>query len=186
MLDELIDRIADRVRVEREDRRWPLADLAERSGVSKAMISRIERGESSPTTAVLARLCAAFGLTLSTFLTRAEGRGGRLIRAAQQPSWTDPETGCVRRLVSPSAGGPIEMVAVDLPTGAEMTYPAAMYAVFHQVVWVLTGDLVLVEGETAHRLGAGDCLELGSPADCQFRNETDTPCRYLVAAGRRA
>lgn len=186
MLDELTDRIADRVRVEREDRRWPLADLAERSGVSKAMISKIERGESSPTTAVLARLCAAFGLTLSTFLTRAEGRSGCLVRAAQQPSWTDPETGCVRTLVSPRAGGPIEMVAVDLPANAEMTYPAAMYAVFHQVVWVLAGELVLVEGESAHRLGPGDCLELGSPADCHFRNETDTPCRYLVAAGRRA
>jgi transcriptional regulator with XRE-family HTH domain len=181
----LTDRIAARVRIERDARKWSLADVAEQSGVSKAMISKIERGESSPTTTVLGRLCGAFGLTLSTFLTRAEGHAGRLIRASEQPSWTDPETGCVRTLISPSAGGSIEIVAVDLPASAEVTFPASIYAVFHQIVWVLAGRLTLVEGETEYLLHYGDCLELGPPAQCTFRNETDEPCRYLVAAGRR-
>ncbi len=185
ILDDLTDKIAARVRIEREARKWSMADVAEHSGVSRAMISKIERGESSPTTTVLGRLCGAFGLTLSTFLTRAEGYAGRLIRASEQPSWTDPETGCVRSLISPRAGGPIEMVAVDLPAGAEIMFPASIYAVFHQIVWVLVGQLTLVEGETEHLLDVGDCLELGPPAQCTFRNETDEPCRYLVAAGRR-
>ena len=110
ILDIVTDKIAARLRVEREARNWSLAELAEQSGVSKAMISKIERGESSPTTMVLGRLCGAFGLTLSTFMTRAEGHSGRLIRAPEQPSWTDPESGSVRTLISPSAGGPIEMV----------------------------------------------------------------------------
>ncbi len=185
ILDDLTNKVAKRVRIERKARKWSLADIARRSGVSKALISKIERGESSPTTAILGRLCGAFGLTLSTFLTRAEGHGERLIRAAQQPSWTDPESGCVRRLISPSAGGPIELVAVDLPAAAEVVFPASIYAVFHQIVWVLSGQLILVEGETEHLLQKGDCLELGSPAQCMFRNQTDEPCRYLVAAGRR-
>ncbi len=185
ILDDLTDRIAARVRIEREVRKWSLADVAEHSGVSRAMISKIERGESSPTTTVLGRLCGAFGLTLSTFLTRAEGRAGRSIRATEQPSWTDPETGCVRTLISPSPGGPIEIVAVDLPAGAEVMFPASIYAVFHQIVWVLAGQLTLAEGETEYLLDVGDCLELGPPAPCTFRNETDEPCRYLVAASRR-
>ena len=92
ILDELTDKVAARVRIEREARNWSLADVAAHSGVSRAMISKIERGESSPTTTVLGRLCGAFGLTLSTFLTRAEGHAGRLIRAAEQPSWADPAT----------------------------------------------------------------------------------------------
>lgn len=185
ILDDLTDKVATRVRTERESRNWSLAEIAERSGVSKAMISKIERGESSPTTTVLGRLCGAFGLTLSTFLTRAEGNSGRLIRAGEQPSWTDPETGCQRTLISPSAGGPIEMVAVDLPAGADMTFPASLYAVFHQLVWVMAGALTVMEGQTEHRLKAGDCLELGTPAPCTYRNPTDSPCRYLVAAGQR-
>ncbi len=185
ILDDLTERIAAHVRIERKTREWSLADIAERSGVSKAMISKIERGESSPTTAVLGRLCGAFGLTLSTFLTRAEGHTSRLIRTTEQPSWTDPETGIIRTLISPNAGGPIEIVAVDLPVGTEVVFPASIYAVFHQSIWVLAGQLTLIEGETKHLLHVGDCLELGTPAQCTYRNEADKPCRYLVVAGRR-
>ncbi len=184
-MDDLTDGIAARVRTEREVRKWSLANLAKRSDVSKAMISKIERGESSPTTTVLGRLCGAFGLTLSTFLTRAEGHAGRLIRASEQPSWVDPETSCVRTLISPSAGGPIEMVAVDLRAGTEVMFPASIYAVFHQLVLILDGQLTLTEGEINHLLNVGDCLELGSPSQCSFSNKTRKTCRYLVATSRR-
>ncbi len=184
-LDDLTNIIAARVRAERETRNWSLADLASQSGVSKAMISKIERGESSPTTAVLGRLCGAFGLTLSTFLTRAEGSTGRLVRAAEQPSWADPNSGAVRTLISPVAGGPIELVTVDLPAGAELAFPASIYAVFQQLVLVLDGRLTLHEGEGRHVLDAGDCIELGPPSHCTFKNESDDPCRYLAAASRR-
>jgi transcriptional regulator with XRE-family HTH domain len=185
IIDNLTDGIAARVRTERETRKWSLADLARHSEVSKAMISKIERGESSPTTAVLGRLCGAFGLTLSTFLTRAEGYAGRLIRASEQPNWVDPESGSVRTLISPNAGGPIEMVAVDLPAGAEVIFPASIYAVFHQIVLVLAGQLTLMEGESKHLLDVGDCLELGPPSQCMFSNKTKKFCRYLVASSRR-
>ncbi len=186
IVDDLTDGIAARLRAEREARKWSMADLARYSDVSKAMISKIERGESSPTTAVLGRLCGAFGITLSTFLTRAEGNAGRLVRAGEQPSWLDPETGCVRTLISPSAGGPIEIVTIDLPPAAEVRFPASIYAVFHQIVWVQCGQLTLVEGENQHLLDVGDCLELGAPSKCVFKNKTEELCRYLVAASRRA
>lgn len=52
--------IARRIRLEREARNWSLADLAERSGVSKATISKIERDEMSPTATILLRLASAF------------------------------------------------------------------------------------------------------------------------------
>src|SRR3954453_17265099 len=65
--------ISHRLRLEREARQWSLGTVAERSGVSKAMISKIERGEASPTAALLGRLSGAFGLTLSGALTFVEG-----------------------------------------------------------------------------------------------------------------
>ncbi len=77
------------------------------------------------------------------------------------------------------------MVAVDLPAAAEIIFPASIYAVFRQIVWMLAGQLTLIEGEAEYHLNAGDCLELGPPAQCTFRNDTDEPCSYLVAAGRR-
>ena len=73
IVDPLVGRIAARVRTERERRRWTLAQLADVSGVSQAMISRIERGESSPTAVVLGKLSAAFQLSVASLLALAEG-----------------------------------------------------------------------------------------------------------------
>jgi transcriptional regulator with XRE-family HTH domain len=159
--------------------------LAERSGVSRAMIAKVERAEAQPTAALLGRLSAALGLTLSELVARAEHDDRRLLRAAQQPRWVDPGTGYERRAISPAAGAPLELVEVDLPAGAEVSYPADAYAFIHQQIWVLDGELRFREGEVDHRLGPGDCLALGPPAPCSFHNDTGRPSRYLVALARR-
>ena len=99
LVNDSSQRLARRLKLEREARNWSLAELAERSGVSKAAISKIERGDVSPTAVVLLRLATAFDLTLAGLLTLAESGGERLVRAADQPEWTDPETGYVRRQV---------------------------------------------------------------------------------------
>src|SRR6187549_836743 len=109
-------RIARRLRLERDARGWSLADLAERSGVSKATISKIEREEMSPTAVILVRLAGAFDLTLAGLLLRAEG-GARLSRAADQPIWRDPATGYLRRQVFSRPDHPVEVVQVEMPAG---------------------------------------------------------------------
>lgn len=180
------DGLARRLRLEREARGWSLADLAARSGVSKAMISKVERAEASPTAALLGRLSGAFGLTLSTLMARAEGEAGQIQRQAAQPVWVDPATGYRRRQVSPHrAETPLDLIEVELPAGAEIAYPAASYAFIRQMVWMLDGTLIFREGEATHRLEAGDCLALGAPADCSFANRSELPCRYLVAVVRQ-
>lgn len=178
-------RLAGRLRLEREARGWSLAELAGRSGVSKAMISKVERGEASPTAALLGRLSGAFGLTLSTLLARAEMAGGRLLRAADQPLWRDPATGYVRRHVSPASDLPLDLVRVELPAGASVSYPASSYAFIRQLIWVLAGRLDFTEGEIVHELAEGDCLELGPPADCMFHAPGPGPSVYLVVVLRQ-
>src|SRR5471030_1179825 len=101
--------LANRLRMERESRNWTLADLATRSGISRAMLSKIERREASPTAALLGRLAAAFGLTLSQLFAPMDGPPmGQVARADQQPVWRDPETGFVRRSLSPPGPVPLE------------------------------------------------------------------------------
>jgi len=174
-------RIARRLRDEREARGWSLGELAQRAGVSKAMISKVERGEASPTAALLGRLSAAFQLTLATLLARAESDDGRLVRARDQARWRDPETRYVRRQVFARARSPLELVEVELPAGAKVSFPAGSYAFIRQLVWVLRGRLAIQEGAERHELGPGDCLEFGAPADSSFHNESKSACRYLVA-----
>jgi transcriptional regulator with XRE-family HTH domain len=184
--DQLSARLAATVRSARDAQALSVSALAERSGVSRAMIAKIERGEAQPTAALLARLSAGLGLTLSELIARAEQPGDRrLVRAAQQPVWTDPDTGYVRRAISPPAGGPLELVEVELPAGAEVPIAADSYTFIHQQIWVLDGHLRFVEGDEVHELDAGDCLQLGDPAPCVFVNPTRRACRYLVALSKR-
>lgn len=185
MTDPLSAALAATVQAARQARGLSGGALAERSGVSRAMISKIERGEVQPTAALLGRLSAALGMTLSELVANAERDDRRLVRAAEQPTWTDPDSGYTRRAISPVAGGPIELVEVSLPAGAEVAYPAETYTFIHQQIWVLEGSLHLREGATEHLLAEGDCLQFGAPAHCVFHNPSGAPCRYLVALTRR-
>jgi transcriptional regulator with XRE-family HTH domain len=177
--------LARRLRLEREARGWSLAEVAERSGVSKAMISKIERAEVSATAALLVRLSSAFGLTLAGLLVRAEEQSGRLSRAADQPSWTDPETGYIRKQVLALPSHPIELAEIELPAGRRVNFPAHSFALIRQAVWVRSGSLVITEGEERHSLNPGDCLAFGAPSDVTFANEAKTSCRYVVALYRQ-
>ena len=178
--DTINQRISTRIRIERESRSWSLSDLAERAGVSRAMIHKIERGESSPTATLLGRLSGAFGISMSTLIARAEMQEGKLLRVENQPVWHDPQTGYLRRHVSPRSDLPIDLVQIELPAGSDVPMPASSYALARQLIWLQQGELVFVEGDTRHDMRAGDCLELGPPNDCRFINESTMPCVYLV------
>lgn len=178
--DNINQRISARIRIERESRGWSLSELAERAGVSRAMIHKIERGESSPTATLLARLSGALGISMSTLIARAEMPQGRLLRFSDQPVWRDPQSHYLRRHISPRSDLPIDLVQVELPAGSDIPMPAASYALARQLIWLQEGELTFIEGETRHEMKAGDCLELGPPNDCRFINESTAPCRYLV------
>ncbi|PWI18279.1 LacI family transcriptional regulator [Streptomyces sp. Act143] len=187
IVDPLVRQIAARVRAERERRRWTLAQLAEASGVSQAMISRIEREESSPTAVVLGKLSAAFRLSVSSLLAPLEGGAAtdeeRVRRQADAAEWRDPGTGYRRRQIT-SPRFPAEIAEIRLPAGAQVPYPAAAFAFIRQVVWVLEGQLTFHEGDRVHELHPGDTIELGEPAPRTFANDTDTECRYVVVLAR--
>jgi len=178
-------RLAARLLTEREQRGWSVAELAAKSGVSRAMISKIERGEANPTASLLVKVAAAFGLPLSLLLARAEGEASRLARADEQQRWQDPESGYRRRAISPPSDGLLQLTEVELPAGARLSFPAAAYTFIHQQIWILDGTLTFHEGTTVHRLAPGDCLSLGPAVDHTFENRTKRLCRYLVVVVRR-
>jgi transcriptional regulator with XRE-family HTH domain len=178
--------IAGRLRLERAARGWSLADLAARSGVAKATISKIEREETSPTAVILVRLAGAFDLTLAGLLLRAEGHdhASRLVRAARQALWRDPGSGYVRRQIYARPDHPVEIVQVDMPPGQRVVLPAASYAQIRQALWVQAGQLTVSEGGALQRLDAGDCLGFGPPSEVTIANEGSEACRYLVVLSR--
>jgi len=183
--DKADEGLGRRIRAEREGRSWSLAELAGRAGVSKAMLSKVERAEASPTAATLSRIATAYGLTMAALFEPVVSEGSRLQRADDQPVWRDPKADYLRRQVFLHPANPLELVEIELPAKREVGFPASAYHLIRQVVWVISGRLVLMEGAIRHELAAGDRVELGPPSDIVFRNETAQPCRYLVAVVRR-
>src|SRR5262245_64677889 len=116
-------RIAQRLKDLRQQRGWSLDELAGRSGVSRATLSRLENSAISPTTGMLSKLCAAYGMTMSRLMHMAEGDFPAVIRRASQGLWTDPALGFKRRAVSPPAhtlAG--EVIQGELGPGTRIAY----------------------------------------------------------------
>ncbi len=188
--DPLSINLAARIRLERMSREWSIAELAAASGVSRAMISRIERAEASPTAALLGRLSGALGLTVSQLLARAETDGAvpRHMRGAERIPWIDPETGYVRHALTPPGADP-EMVLIELPPEKSVGYPASSYSVMRgQSVWVTSGRLTIREDGEDTVLDAGDCLafDMTTIKDRTYINTSETDvATYVVSVARR-
>jgi transcriptional regulator with XRE-family HTH domain len=178
--------IAERMKRLRQEQAMTLDDLATRAGVSRAMISRIERGEASPTAQLLARLCSALGTTLSRFFAGGETAGDPLSRRDNQRVWRDPETGYLRRSVSPDGtGSPVDIVEVAFPPGARVVFePQQFDAGLTQHLWLLEGRLTMTAGAETHVLDAGDCLFMRLADAHIFHNPHGAPARYAIILNR--
>jgi len=179
---DLNDRIARRVREVRAARGLSLEALASRCGVSRSMISVIERGESSPTAVLLERLAAGLGVPLASLFDAPGPVAEPVARAGDQPQWRDPSSGYVRRNVSPASfASPIQIVEVMFPAGAHVAFDTgARERRVHQQVWVLDGCIEVTVGDARHRLRAGDCLALVLDRPTAYHNPTRKPARYAV------
>jgi len=103
-------------------------------------------------------------------------------RAAEQPEWTDPASGYVRRNLSPAARSPLQLVEVHFPPGERVAYDTgARDAEIHQQVWVIEGTMEMTVGDAHWRLNAGDCLTMRLDRPIVYNNPTRKPARYLVA-----
>jgi transcriptional regulator with XRE-family HTH domain len=189
---DINQRIGRRLSQLREERGLSAEELANRSGVSRAMIYRIEAGRSSPTAVVLNKLATGLGVLLPTLLGPGDHREPRLdlrhpvASRRAQPTWQDPATGYSRRTLTPAtADAPLQLSEIRFPAGARVTFENAFgEAKVHQQVWMLDGQMqVRLGGETAHLRG-GDCMAMTLEAPITFHNPGAREARYLVAVTR--
>ena len=183
---DLNQRIAERVRELRAAQGLSLDAVATKSGVSRSMISLIERGESSPTAVVLEKLAAGLGVMLASLFdapaAAAQASSGPVARRDGQPLWRDPASGYLRRNVSPPGmPQPMQIVEVHFPPGGRVAFETGPRDMpVHQQVWVLEGAIDVTVGAERHRLREGDCLAMQLDRPTMFHNPTRKPTRYAV------
>eukprot|EP01037_Dinobryon_pediforme_P001309 gene1309-1326_t len=179
--DDIDARIGARIRDLRQSLGLTLDGLAARSVVSRAMLSRIEHGQSSPTAQLLNKICGGLGVTLSMLFAETAVDRSPVSRWAEQPVWRDPQTGYVRRNVSPAGtGSSTEITEIAFPAGESVVFRNEDLPGSDQHVWVLEGVLEMGVGEEVFVLARGDCLRMRFGQAIRFSNPTRGTVRYAV------
>ncbi|HWW90207.1 MAG TPA: XRE family transcriptional regulator [Solirubrobacteraceae bacterium] len=183
--------IGARVKALREASDLSLRDLAARSGVSAPMLSQVERGETSPTLTVAARIAAGLELRLSQLLRLDESGSVTVVRASQRQRGGNARRG--HRFEVMTAARPGQRAELSrhtlAPGGATGAAddPPMHEPGSRETALVERGSLVLVCDGQRHDLGAGDCVTFDADLPHHFENSTNAEAAFLalVSAGLR-
>jgi transcriptional regulator with XRE-family HTH domain len=180
-----------RVRALREGMALSLRELALRSGVSAPMLSQVERGGTSPTLAVAARIAGGLDLTLSQLLRLDEGDGVTLVRSGERLKGGARQRGHRWEVLTPPHHGQRAEVSFhELQPGAATggpDDPPMHEAGARETAVVLEGRLRLVCAGVAHELAAGDAVTFDADLPHHFENPGPDAARFhaVMAAGLR-
>ncbi|GAB7536593.1 helix-turn-helix domain-containing protein [Burkholderia sp. 22PA0099] len=186
--DELALVFGAAVRKLRDAADMTLEQLSRQSGVSRAMLSKVERGEKSPTIGIATRIAHALNTSLSELVGGSDARGKVVIsRRAARPVFRDPASGFERHIVSPAPGGTrVELLYHHLPAGVSTGVLPAYPLGTEKHVTVIEGTLVVEIDGIDHTLERGDAMFFQANVDHTFRNATDAPCGYFLVVSRQA
>jgi transcriptional regulator with XRE-family HTH domain len=183
--------IGARVKALRESAGLSLRDLSERSGVSAPMLSQVERGETSPTLTVAARIAAGLELRLSQLLRLDEGGAVTIVHAGERQRGGNKKRGhAFEVLTSSQPGQRAELSrhtlaaggATGAPDDPPMHEPGS-----RETALVEQGSIVLVCDGQRYALAAGDCVTFDADLPHHFENPNTAEAAFLavVSAGLR-
>lgn len=177
------EKLADRLKLLRSQKGWSLQELAEKSCVSRATLSRIENSEVSPTTEVLGKICATFEMTLTRLLSSVEQSFQAVVRHDEQSIWSDEKAGFTRKVVSPpSRMLCAEVIECELQASSRIAYDRPLLAGLEHHLIMLSGTIEITVEGTTHTLSKGDCLRYQLFGASEFKT-SQSPARYLLFLG---
>ncbi|HWE61733.1 MAG TPA: XRE family transcriptional regulator [Chloroflexota bacterium] len=175
-----------RIRELRARRGWTQDALAERAGVSKAMLSKVERGENNPTLVVAARIAGALGLTMSQLIGADERRRALRLPKEQRVTFLDPATGIERRQFPAFGSSAVDIVQVIMPAGSSSGDLAPHLTPTEHYLLVEQGVVRVTIGDEIYDLAAGDALYFVGDVPHRFDNIGEDEARYIgVGHGHR-
>jgi transcriptional regulator with XRE-family HTH domain len=169
------------VRQRRHELGLTLEQLADRSGVSRATISKVERGDVTPTTVVLGKLAESLDISISQAIGGRKLQRSLRIPVSQQPVFSEPGSGFWRRSLSPLYQGKgLDVVLNGLPPHAQTgPFPSHKPGV-EEHLYVIKGHLRLKLGDETYDLSAGDYMFYEADLPHLFSNPTNEPVEYFI------
>jgi transcriptional regulator with XRE-family HTH domain len=166
--------VGERLLQLRELRNWSLDALSQRAGVSKSMLSQIERGQANPTVAVVWRLANALGVPLLELLEPGKEAGAapkvELVSSGQTPTLrTADELGELKILGPIESAGHCEWYQLQLSVGGTLvSQPHDSGTKEH--LTVLSGSFEVVAGSASSKVSAGETARYPADVNHSIRN----------------
>ncbi|PCI85517.1 MAG: XRE family transcriptional regulator [Hyphomicrobiales bacterium] len=174
-------KIAKRLKALRAEHELSLDQLAQKSGISRATLSRLENAEVSPTAAALGKLAAVYKITMSQLMAWVEAEFAPLITNQDQQLWQDPETGFTRRMISPPAAAlQAEMLECFLPKAQSIIYPHTPKQGLEHHIYMLNGALTLTVDDKKYNLEQGDSLRYQLFGASEFATSAKKSAKYIL------
>jgi transcriptional regulator with XRE-family HTH domain len=180
-----------RVHALREAMSLSLRELAERSGVSAPMLSQVERGETSPTLQIAARIASGLELRLSQLLRLDEDGAVTIVRAGDRRGGPASDTGHAYQVLTPPLPGQRAELSRHTLASRAVTSgrgdPPMHEPGSRETTLVESGRVVLHCDGAAYELELGDCVTFDADLPHHFENQGDTEAVLLavVSAGLR-
>jgi transcriptional regulator with XRE-family HTH domain len=168
--------VGARLRALRRERAWSLGDLAARAGVSRAMLSQVESGKTTPSIAVLWKVAGGLGLPFSALLGAGGDAPGGVVRRAAAATLSSRDGRFRSRPLSPvGPGRRVELYELTLaPRARSRSGPHA--AGTRETLVVVRGRLRLRLGDRAWDLGPGDTVEFAADVEHVYENPHAAAC----------
>ncbi|MGJ8528343.1 helix-turn-helix domain-containing protein [Maritalea sp.] len=180
-MTDLPERLAARLKLLRAEHALSLDQLAIKSGISRATLSRLEKFEVSPTAQVLGKLCAVYQLPMSRLLAMVEEEFEPYLPYESQKVWRDEANGFTRTSISPPATGlGAELVRCALEPGKRISYDQPSLSGLEHHLYMLEGELELLADGVTHHLKSGDCLRYQLFEASRFSTPEHSGAIYLL------
>jgi transcriptional regulator with XRE-family HTH domain len=174
------------LRAKRKAMQLSIEQLAQLSDVSRSAISKIERGDVAPSTAVLSKLSEALSTSMAQLLSEEEEQDVIVMRAESQPVLVEAATGFQRRVLTPILPGRgIDWVMSTMPVGFHTGVFKGHKRGTEEYVYVLDGKMSVHLGAERHYLQSGDSIFFKATTGHAFENDGDTPCTYFLIMDNR-
>ncbi|WP_207229225.1 helix-turn-helix domain-containing protein [Ktedonosporobacter rubrisoli] len=174
------EQLGQRIRQLRSRHGWTLEELAQRSEVSRAMLSKIERGENNPTLVVAVKIALALGLTTSQLIGIEERREAVKVPKDRRLSFRDPQTGFERQVFPALEGRALEFVRHVIPQGSSSGELPALAPRTEKYLLMEQGTMRARIGTQEYMLEGGDMFYFVADVPQQFDNIGEEVCSYFV------
>jgi transcriptional regulator with XRE-family HTH domain len=178
VIDTPIGQLGERLRAAREARRLTLEVVAERSGLTKGYVSKVERNQATPSVAVLIKLCTALDLSIGDLFNPQEGRD--LVKMADRQPITFGGTGLVESLITPAYEGRVQVIHSVIEPGGGSGEELYRLPSDVEVVFVVSGRLTITISDRVVELAAGDTITFSPQEPHSFYNpDSNDTCEVV-------